>query len=383
MDAGEERTEAKTDAASNLSPLSSGGGQKGGHHCTGRPEHDQQGNDQKDPGRGRRSGGQKKGNKQDMLNEAAGDLTGYELPNLVETGVGAIKGESPDFQTEKTGVYGAVSGLLGEAAEQTPFVGGLVGGGRIPISSALPDVENLGKAALYDKWSGEKRLSTAAKELSKPLLYIAPPFGGGQAKKVVEGIKAAAEGGSYSLNSDGEKLLQYPVYSDTPGDAARSIIQSSIFGKTSLPEAKEWINSEFDSYSAKETDQYLTLTDAGAPQREVIGYLDETQGMKNLPKMRELSEAPWDESIKELGMGYILSEKAMERYMAARDAGVGTLDYTDFLEDAYAYAIERTGKDTASPSQEDVKNALNDTKLSRSQKRAIWKSYGWKTASPW
>ena len=318
-----------------------------------------------------------------MLNEAAGDLTGYEIPNLVETGVGAIKGESPDFQTEKTGVYGAVSGLLGEAAEQTPFIGGLLGGGRIPISSALPDVENLGKAALYDKWSGEKRLSTAAKELAKPLLYIAPPFGGGQAKKVAEGIKATVEGGSYSLNSEGEKMLQYPVYSDTPGDAAKSIIQSSIFGKTSLPEAKEWINSEFDSYSAKETDQYLTLTDAGAPQREVIGYLDETQGMKNLPKMRELSEAPWDESIKELGMGYILSEKAMERYMAARDAGVGTLDYTDFLEDAYAYAIERTGKDTASPSQEDVKNALNDTKLSRSQKRAIWKSYGWKADSPW
>lgn len=318
-----------------------------------------------------------------MLNEAAGDLTGYELPNLVETGVGAIKGESPDFQTEKTGVYGAVSGLLGEAAEQTPFIGGLMGGGRIPISSALPDVENLGKAALYDKWSGEKRLSTAAKELAKPLLYLAPPFGGGQAKKVAEGIKAAAEGGSYSLNSDGEKLLQYPVYSDTPGDAAKSIIQSSIFGKTSLPEAKEWINSEFDSYSAKETDQYLTLTDAGAPQREVIGYIDDTQGMKNLQKMRELSEAPWDESIKELGMGYILSEKAMERYMAARDAGVGTLAYTEFLEDAYANAQKRTEKDTASPSQEDVKNALNDTNLSRSQKRAIWKSYGWKTDSPW
>lgn len=318
-----------------------------------------------------------------MLNEAAGDLTGYEIPNLVEIGVGAIKGGSPDFQTEKTGVYGAVSGLLGEAAEQTPFIGGLLGGGRIPISSALPDVENLGKAALYDKWSGEKRLSTAAKELAKPLLYIAPPFGGGQAKKVAEGIKATVEGGSYSLNSEGEKMLQYPVYSDTPGDAAKSIIQSSIFGKTSLPEAKEWINSEFDSYSAKETDQYLTLTDAGAPQREVIGYLDETQGMKNLPKMRELSEAPWDESIKELGMGYILSEKAMERYMAARDAGVGTLDYTDFLEGAYAYAIERTGKDTASPSQEDVKNALNRTKLSRSQKRAIWNSYGWKAESPW
>lgn len=318
-----------------------------------------------------------------MLNEAAGDLTGYELPNLVETGVGAIKGESPDFQTEKTGVYGAVSGLLGEAAEQTPFVGGLLGGGRIPISSALPDVENLGKAALYDKWSGEKRLSTATKELAKPLLYLAPPFGGGQAKKVAEGIKAAAEGGSYSINSDGEKLLQYPVYSDTPGDAARSIIQSSIFGKTSLPEAKDWINSEFDSYSAKETDQYLTLTDAGAPQREVIGYIDDTQGMKNLQKMRELSEAPWDESIKELGMGYILSEKAMERYMAARDAGVGTLAYTEFLEDAYANAQKRTRKDDASPAQEDIKNALNDSGLSRSQKRAIWNSYGWKTDSPW
>ena len=61
------------------------------------------------------------------------------------------------------------------------------------------------------------------------------------------------------------------------------------------------------------------------------------------------------------------------------------LDWTATVdeEEAYKNAADRTGKDDASPSQEDVKNALNDTKLSRSQKRAIWKSYGWKTDSPW
>lgn len=233
------------------------------------------------------------------------------------------------------------------------------------------------------KWSGEKKAAAAAKELTKPLLYIVPPFGGGQAKKVAEGIQATVEGGSYSLNSDGEKLLQYPVYSDTPADTARSVIQSAIFGKTSLPEAQDWINSEFDSYSAKETDQYLTLTDAGAAQREVIDYLDETQGMKSLEKLRELAEAPWGETIKELGVGYILSEKALERYMEARDADVSTLAYSDFLTDAYQHARKRTGKDDASPSQADVEAALDKSGLTRTQKRAIWNSYGWKRASPW
>ena len=59
-------------------------------------------------------------------------------------------------------------------AEELPFVGGVLGGGRVTISSVLPDVENLYKASVYDKWSGQKRSATLAKEiLGKPATYLA------------------------------------------------------------------------------------------------------------------------------------------------------------------------------------------------------------------
>ena len=69
--------------------------------------------------------------------------------------------------------------------------------------------------------------------------------------------------------------------------------------------------------------------------------------------------------------------------MAARDANVSTLAYTDFLTDAYASARKRTGKDDASPAQSDVETALSKSNLTDRQKRAIWNSYGWKKESPW
>lgn len=39
-----------------------------------------------------------------MLNDTVGDLTGWELPNLVELGVGAASGNLPSFQVEQAGL---------------------------------------------------------------------------------------------------------------------------------------------------------------------------------------------------------------------------------------------------------------------------------------
>ena len=39
-----------------------------------------------------------------ILNDTVGDLTGYELPNLVELGVGAVSGNLPSFEVEQTGL---------------------------------------------------------------------------------------------------------------------------------------------------------------------------------------------------------------------------------------------------------------------------------------
>ena len=208
-----------------------------------------------------------------ILNDTVGDLTGYELPNLVELGVGAATGDMPSFETEKVGVGEALKNLGENVAEQVPFVGGLMGGGRIPISSALPNVGNLYKAATNEDWSAKKKLYTAGKELSKPATYLIPPFGGGQVRKIYQGLEAVIRGGSYSMDSEGNEQLQYPVYTDTPLDTAKSVVQSTLFGKTALPGGREWIDSGFKSFSAKQTAVYKGLLDAGVGQKEAYRFI--------------------------------------------------------------------------------------------------------------
>ena len=72
-----------------------------------------------------------------ILNDTVGDLTGWEVPNLVELGVGAATGDAPSWQVEKAGLYETAGNLGTAAAEELPFIGGLLGGGRLPIGSAI------------------------------------------------------------------------------------------------------------------------------------------------------------------------------------------------------------------------------------------------------
>lgn len=207
-----------------------------------------------------------------ILNDTIGDATGYKLPNLIDLAVGAAKGELPSFKTQKKNAFDTTTGVLKNVAEELPFVGGILGGGRIPINSALPDAANLLKASLSDDWSAEKRLATAGKELAKPFYYIAPPFGGGQMKKFYEGIKAIAQGGSYTVDANGNDILQYPVYSENASDIARNA-GIAFFGKSSLPAAREWVESGFDSFSAKETAAYQGMIAAGVSEREAYALI--------------------------------------------------------------------------------------------------------------
>lgn len=59
-----------------------------------------------------------------MLNDTVGDLTGWELPNLVQMGTEAANGEltEEDFRTEQGDLYDAATGLGGNVAESLPFV---------------------------------------------------------------------------------------------------------------------------------------------------------------------------------------------------------------------------------------------------------------------
>ncbi len=120
-----------------------------------------------------------------IINNFFGDLAGYALPNTLDAVWKALHGDldGEDFQTEPKTAKDAVGGLLQDVAAQVPFVGGYLGGGRLPIASAAPDVSAIGNAVLGENIAMEKRLATIGKELAKPATYLFPPFGGGQAKK--------------------------------------------------------------------------------------------------------------------------------------------------------------------------------------------------------
>lgn len=154
---------------------------------------------------------------------------------------------------KKSGVDIALD--LGEnVAEQIPFVGGLLGGGRVPISSAFPDFGKL-KEEYENGYDGKRIALDAAKSAANSAAYLLLPFGGGAVKKALEGAATVYAGGSYSLDKNGEKILQFPQYGQSPRDWA----QAMLFGKSSLQGAQEWADDDYQSLNADETKAFDEL----------------------------------------------------------------------------------------------------------------------------
>lgn len=143
-------------------------------------------------------------------------------------------------------------------------------------------------------------------------------------------------------------------------------------------------DAEFDSFmqeAAESGEDWTSLLPDGT--QEMADLLEANKDAKKLERYDAIATSPWGEDIKETAMENQMGDSDFKRYMAARKAKVSTLQYVDFLQDAYQHARKRTGKDDASPSQADVEAALDKSGLTRMQKRAIWNSYGWKKESPW
>lgn len=154
---------------------------------------------------------------------------------------------------KKSGVDIALD-LGKNVAEQVPFVGGLLGGGRVPISAAFPDFGKLIEE--HENGYDKKRIALdAAKSAANSAAYLLLPFGGGAVKKALEGAATVYAGGSYSLDKNGEKILQFPQYGQSPRDWA----QAMLFGKSSLKTAQDWADDDYNSLNADETKVFEEL----------------------------------------------------------------------------------------------------------------------------
>ena len=192
------------------------------------------------------------------VNDFVGDTTGTKVPNFADV---IFNDEEADFNTEKKKASGTLARFGENVAESLPFIGGVLGGGRVPVQSALPSISAL-SANTADLLSGDKNQGTAlrniGKELLKPATYIVPPVGGGQIKKVAENALAMAKGGAYGYDAEGKKYLKYSI-----DPSAENIVKGSLFGPYSTKKAREYINSDFKRLSAKKTAAYDSLVKSG------------------------------------------------------------------------------------------------------------------------
>ncbi|MEG0693412.1 MAG: hypothetical protein RR444_10070 [Oscillospiraceae bacterium] len=245
-----------------------------------------------------------------FYNELYEKLTGRR-PAL--DGIGIVKESFKNFANKDMKTSQALKSTGTRIVEQVPFVGGLIGGGRLPISNALPDVGQLFKLT-DNEVDSKKKFEIATKEIAKPLTYLGLPLGGGQIKKVVEGIGTVAKGGSYTYNNDGEKELQFPVFNKGIGEYA----QGTLFGKYALPEAQKYIESGFKWLSAKQTKAYDLLVDGGEAAKksfETIGKIKSVKGAEE--KRNLLLDLPIKPNQKSLLDDWLIGERKNK------------IDYTD------------------------------------------------------
>ncbi|MCI8387087.1 MAG: hypothetical protein HFE63_01300 [Clostridiales bacterium] len=342
----------------------------------------------------------------DMLNNLAGDLTGYHIPGLADIieCIGEEKEWSDIAKTDKQKLPTAIKNFAGDAIEQVPFIGGLVGGGRLPINSAIPSPSNIvdaldfsgyGKiddeynSIIEEKYSdGSEESNAKAEELraeaeqkkqnltkskllkiggeiAKPAVYVLPPFGGGQLKKTAEGIAGLISGGSYTYDSSGNKKLQYPIDNSDPGDIAKAV----VFGKTATKGGREWVKSGFKSQSAKATKAYESLVEAGVGKQEALSAVQSIQSVGGrVNKVKTLRGIDMSDTAKVTAFRQLINddyEEKLERVSKAK------ISFDDFLAAYEMYLSKTLDAGEGVSRRNSVEAVINGLKLDNSQKDVL------------
>lgn len=251
--------------------------------------------------------------------DSVADFSGTEVRNSIDIIADLLHGEGLQLteEKEKKSVSDSFLNLGENIGANVPFVGGLLfDGGRIPQSSALPNLYEAAKAVAREG-TGDAEAGYAGEvlktELMKPLSYLLLPSGGGQIKKTLQGLETMNEGGSYKTGSEGEKL-QFAVDTKDPA----SWVKAALFGKWSLPEGQAYINKEVNGLSEKRTEMQREMQQKFGTTPKA--YFDTFQGI-NKAETREGKYAALKNSD--------LSDKEKE-YIYKNEIFTGDSQHEDF-----------------------------------------------------
>ena len=186
-----------------------------------------------------------------VFNALYSSLTGrdaaFDPIGIIEELIRDLAGD----EDEEDKVANAISGLASNIAEEIPFVGGLLGGGRIPISSALPYNASISDA-YADVVDGDWK--SILDEMSKPFYYGLMPMGGGQLRKTVQGLsmfdKDLPVSGSYTKSGN----LRFPVE-----DTVLNKFQAALFGQYASKNARDYFDNERQPLEEERIEEYASL----------------------------------------------------------------------------------------------------------------------------
>ncbi len=250
-------------------------------------------------------------------------------------------------------------------AEELPFVGGLMGGGRIPIASALPygGKYSGGLSGAIEDIS-EGNWGNFINEMSNPLLNVVLPVGGGQIKKAMQGLSMFNTdeehpiAGSYTSNGN----LRFPV-----DDTLANRVQAGIFGQWANENARDYIENGRKPLTPEQTQEYV---DVDLPIADYWKYREGLKGLKtNAEKadyINSLNIKDWQKSLlmnnildrkEDVDMSnynnynsyeeFDYAEKNPEKYEFFKANGISYEDYANADEDgktAYTWAYNNPEK---------------------------------------
>ena len=226
-----------------------------------------------------------------ILNDTVGDLTGWEIPNLVELGVGAATG---DGAVLADGAAGALR-HPGNAGDR--HGGGTAvhrrSAGRRPASHRQrhPGPCHPGPGGHRRRVGPGEADRGGRGRAGEPPCLPGDPFGGGQLKRIFETLNAVRKGGVYTLDAEGSEQLQYPVYNDTWQQAVANGLFGSVFGTTALGTGRDWVESGFDTLGADQTAAYQGMVDAGVPGEEAYALMQDLRGLTAAEERKVLRNA--------------------------------------------------------------------------------------------
>ena len=268
--------------------------------------------------------------------DAAFDPIGIIEDLLKDLGFGG-----DDDEEEEIAPVDVALNLTNNILEEIPFIGGLLGGGRIPISSAMPygGIMEAFEGTLQD--ISEGNVKTLTKEWLNPVYYLALPMGGGQIRKTNQGLAMFSDdhpvAGSYTDSGN----LRFPVE-----DNLKNRVQAGVFGQYANENARTYFDEDYAPLKEKQIKEYA---EADMP---IADYWKYREGLKDFDKQAEkaayINGLDISKKQKDVLKSYLYDEEGYkkenpEKYAFLEKEGIGYIGYKELDEDtqsAWSWAFK-------------------------------------------